>query len=116
MAEWKDILSGKEEKLSDEDLLRFLDENISEEEKNILEKKATGSFEGDAIDGLQQIKDKARLHNHLNQLNRKLPQLLRHKKYRPERNGIKDLQWIILAIIILLFLCIMTYMILGMHK
>ena len=40
MADWKDILSDKEEKLSDEQILRYLDGNISEEEKKELEKLA----------------------------------------------------------------------------
>ncbi len=115
MADWRNILSDKDEKLTDEDLLRYMSENLSEEEKNIFERKATESFESDAIDGLQQIKDKARLRKHVHQLNQKLPQLLRYKKNRIQKNKLKDFQWIILAILILLFLCIMSYVILTMH-
>ncbi len=115
MADRRDILSDKEEKLTEDDLLRYLDENISEEEKNLLEKKAAGSFESDALDGLQQIKDKARLRSDIRQLNKKLPHLLRQKKQRPAKTWLKDFQWIILTLLILLFLCIMTYVILAMH-
>ncbi len=111
MADWKDILSDKEEKLTDEDLLRYLHEDLPEDEKNSLEKKLTGSFESDALDGLQQIKGKDRLSNHVHQLNNKLPQLLRPKKQRSEKNRLKDFQWIVLAIIILLFFCIITFVI-----
>ncbi len=112
----KDILSPNEEKLTDEELLKYLHDNLSEEEKNKLEKKITGAFENDALDGLKQIKDRARLQSHVHQLNQILPQLLRYKKYRSEKKQLKDFPWTILAIIILLFLCIVTYlMIIKMH-
>jgi UDP-N-acetylglucosamine 2-epimerase len=117
MDEWKNILSADNEKLTDEDLLRYLKGNLSEEEKNKIEIKVTGSFESDAVDGLKQIEDKARIERHVNQLNQKLPHLLRHKKHRSDKRKLKDLQWIIVAIIILLFLCIMTYvMIIKTHS
>ena len=115
MDEWKDILSRKEGKLTDEELLRYLHENMPEEEKSSFEKKLTGSFETDAIEGLQQIKDKEKLHSHVHQLNQKLPHLLRHKKQRLNRKRLKDFQWSILTILILLFLCIITYVIIRMH-
>lgn len=116
MNDWKDILAGKEEKLTDEDLLRYLDNDLSEEEKNVLEKKVIDSFESDAIDGLQQIKDTDKLRRHVRHLNKKLPYLLRLKKHRLEKNSLKDFQWIILAIIVLLFLCTMGYVIITMYK
>ena len=115
MADWKDILSDKQEKLSDEQILRYLDGNISEEEKNELE-KATGSFESDAVAGLQQIKDKKKIERDVRQLNEALPHLLRYRNSRKQRKGVKDIQWIVLAIIILLFLCIVTYVLLRMNN
>lgn len=114
MADWKDILSHYEEKLTDEDLLRYLHDDLSEEEKNLLEEKATGAFESDALDGLQQIKDKETLSKHIYQLNKKLPQLLRPKKQRSDKNWLKDFQLIILTIIILLFICILGYVIIHL--
>lgn len=111
MADWKDILSDNKETLTDEDLLRYLHDHLSEEEKNLFEKKTTGAFESDALDGLQQVKDKNRLGAHVHQLNKKLPQLLRHKKHLSEKKRLPDFEWIILAIIILLFICILTYVI-----
>ena len=116
MADWKDILSQSEEKLTDEDLLRYLHDDLSEKEKNSFEKKLTGPFESDALDGLQQIKDKDSLSNHVQQLHKQLPQLLRPKKTRSEKNKLKDFQWILLDIIILLSLCIIAYvMIIKTH-
>ncbi len=111
MTDWKDILPGKEELLTDEDLLKYLHQNISKEEKDGFEKKMTGSFESDAIDGLQQIKDKTSLENHVKQLHQKLPQLLRTKKKRPEKKLLQDFQWIILTLVLLLFICVLGYFI-----
>ena len=116
MDEWKDILATDDGKLTDEDLLRYLHNNLSEPEKNKFEKKVTGSFESDAIDGLKLIKDRAGLQNHVHQLNQKLPKLLRQKKYWSRKKQFKDLQWTLLAIIILLFLCIMGYVVIRMNN
>ena len=114
MADFKEILSDKDEMLTDEDLLKYLHENISEEEKYSIEKKITGTFESDAIDGLQQIKDKKRLQNQVRQLQRNLPQLLL-KKHRLEKRKLNDMQLVILTIIIILFLCITTYIFVGLR-
>jgi 5-bromo-4-chloroindolyl phosphate hydrolysis protein len=114
MADWKEILHDKEEQLTDEDLLKYLHENLSEEEKNEVEKKLTGSFESDALDGLQQIKDTAIIQSHVKQLHQKLPLLLRPKKKRLEKKSQNDFQWTILAIVLLLFICILGYFIIRM--
>ena len=115
MADFKEILSDKDELLSDEDLLKYLQNNISEEEKYVIERKLTGVFESDAIDGLQQIKDKKRLQTHIKQLHRELPQLLQ-KKHRLEKKKLNDMKWIIPTIIFLLFLCIITFVLITMQK
>lgn len=109
MTDWKNTLQDNEEQLTDEDLLKYLHENISEEEKYAFEKKATGAFESDALDGLQQIKDTSRIQNHVQQLHQKLPQLLRQRKKRSEKPLI-ELKWIVLTIILLLFICIAGYL------
>lgn len=38
MADWKEILPDNGEQLTDEDLLKYLDSNTSEEEKMLLKK------------------------------------------------------------------------------
>lgn len=110
MADRKEILPDNSEQLTDEDLLKYLNSNTSEEEKNAIEKRlASMSFESDAIDGLQQIKNPERLKNHVNQLNQKLQHQLLTKKHKKQKKNIKDFEWVILAILILLFICIITY-------
>ena len=117
MAEWKNILPDNNEQLSNEDLLKYLDSSTSEEEKYAIEKKFSDtSFESDAIDGLQQIKSQERLKNHVSQLNQKLQQQLISKKHRKQKRKIKDFQWIILAVVILLLLCLISLAIISMHN
>lgn len=116
MDDRKEILSANEGNLTDEDLLRYLNNNLSEEDKINFEKKLSGSFEQDAIDGLKQIKDKASLQTQVLQLNQKLPQMLRSRKPRSVRRKLKDLHWTILAIILLLLMCILGYLVIRIHN
>lgn len=98
-------------------MLKYLDSRTSEEEKYAIEKKFSDtSFESDAIDGLQQIKSQERLKNHVSQLNQKLQQQLISKKHRKQKRKIKDFQWIILAVVILLLLCLISLAIISMHN
>src|SRR5215210_6080592 len=117
MAEWKNILPDNNEQLSNEDLLKYIDSRTSKEEKYAIEKKFSDtSFESDAIDGLQQIKSQERLKNHVSQLNQKLQQQLISKKHRKQKRKIKDFQWIILTVVILLLLCLISLAIISMHN
>lgn len=116
MAEWKDILSEEEDQLSDEDLLKYFDERTSTEEKNVIERKVgQSSFDSDALQGLSHVKNKASLLKQVNQLNRKLHQQLDAKKQRKEKRKINVYQWIILTILILLFICIVGFVIIRMQ-
>ena len=115
MVDWKDILSENEAQLSDEELLKYLENDIPEEEKYSIEKKINSSpFEADALQGLAQVQDKDNLKKHVSQLNKKLQQLTA-KRQRKEKRKIRIFEWIILAIILLLFTCIISYIIISLH-
>ena len=115
MADLKDILSDKNGQLSDEDLLKYLDGDTSEKEKYVIEKKLADTiFESDAVDGLKQIKNQALLKTHVAQLNQKLHQQLLSKKQKKQKRNIKDFQSTIIAILIVLFLCILTYLVIRL--
>lgn len=115
MAEQDKILFKEEDLISEKDLLRYLDEKTPEVEKNAIEEKASeNSFESDALEGLQQINPE-RIKSDVRLLNQKLQQHLHAKKHRNDKGKIKDLQWILVAIIILLFICIVGYLIIRLH-
>src|SRR5215210_4035214 len=106
MAECKDISSGNEDQITEEELLRYLRRDVTEDEKKQIEKKIHSSpFEIDAVEGLSNVRDKENLQGHVSQLHLKLRQLT-FKKPRKEKEKIKIFEWMVLAILILLFICI----------
>jgi len=115
MGDWKDILSDSEEPLSEEDLLKYL-EKTSGEKRHLVDDLEEGSFESDAIEGLQKIQDTEKVKKHVKQLKQKLQQELQSKKQRNEKGKIKDFQWMIITLLILLFICIVGYLLIKMHS
>ena len=113
-----DDIFGEDETLSNEDLLHYVDERTSVEEKNVIEQKIfEQAFEKDALEGLQKVKNVTSLTKQVEYLNEKLKQQLQSKKLQKEKRKIKDMQWIILAVILLLFICIVSYMVVRLqHK
>ena len=116
MADWKDILSDNEAQLSEEELLKYLENDLPEEEKYSIEKKLNaGPFEADALQGLAQVQNKDNLKKHVSQLNKKLQQLTA-KRQRKEKRKIRIFEWIILAILLLLFICTLGYIIISLYN
>jgi nitrate/nitrite-specific signal transduction histidine kinase len=117
MADYKDILFENKQELSNEDLLKYLDEKTPEEEKHAIEKKIVDDpFESDALEGLQKINNPQNLKKHVNQLNTRLHQHLLPKKQRNEKGKIKDFQWIILTILLLLFITLIGYGVIALFQ
>ena len=113
-----DDIFGEDETLSNEDLLHYVDERTSVEEKNVIEQKIfEQAFEKDALEGLQKVKNVTSITKQVEYLNEKLKQQLQSKKQQKEKRKIMDMQWIILAVILLLFICIVSYMVVRLqHK
>lgn len=106
-----DILQSEEE-LSDEQLMNYLKGYLSHEDAhNIEEKMMNDSFVNDAIEGLQQFSSNKKLDDYVRQLNQHLQQQTAAQKVRNNRRRLKDLPWIIQALIIILLLCMLAYMV-----
>jgi ferric-dicitrate binding protein FerR (iron transport regulator) len=118
MADLKDILSEQEEHANEEELMKYLDGNLSEDEKYAFETKTSNSdFVNDAVEGLNQFKSKEKLNDYVEQLNKNLHKQLDSRKKRKEQRRIKDNAWIWLAIVLILGLIIIAFVILRMqHK
>ena len=107
----KDILSHFSSEIDQDTLLRYLNGLMTEEEKHEVEKKMMESeFHDDAMEGLQQIRDKANITLYLEQLDRDLKSKLLKKKKRREKMNIKDQPWIYVAIVVILLLIVISYM------
>ncbi len=104
-----DILSSDRNEIDQQQLLNYLQGNLSEEEQHEMEKVLLGSdFDNDALEGLEQVKDKTRLPVVMNQLNRQLVKKLK-KRRRNSKRPINLMIPVVTTIIILL-LILMLYM------
>lgn len=111
----KDILSNFSSEIDQETLLKYLHGQLSEEQKNEVEKKMLNNdFNNDAFEGLNEIKNKERLSLMVDSLNRDLRKKLDKKKSRMESLRFKDHPWLYITLLIFLLLIILSYFII--HK
>ena len=116
MDDWKDILSDEDEKMSDEELMKYLEGSLSEEEKETFEKRAVESeFVSDAVEGLKQFKNKQKLDEYVQQLKKDLHRNLSSRKQRMEKRRFKDNRWVLLAVLMILAICIIVYIVVRMY-
>ena len=108
----KDILSHLSTEVDQETLLKYLEGRLSEEQKHEVEKKMLATeFSDDAMEGLQEIKNKKDLSSLIEQLNRDLHKKLEKKKQRREKFRIKDQPWLYITIVIILLLLVISFVV-----
>ena len=106
-----------DDNINEEELKRYLSGNLSDEERHIIETKMVNSeFVNDAVEGLQQFSSSQNLDDYVNHLNRDLHQYIEGKKEIKEKRRIKDLSWVIVAVIIILLLCILAYIVVKLQR
>ena len=106
----KDILSNLSNEVDQETLLKYLQGNLTEAQKNEVEKKMlAGDFENDAMEGLQEIKNKERLSVVVDQINRDLRKKLEKKRQGREKLRFKDHPSLYIALLIILLLIVLSY-------
>jgi ferric-dicitrate binding protein FerR (iron transport regulator) len=117
MSDWKDILSGKEEHANEDELIKYLEGKLSEEEKHTFERKTADSeLMNDAVEGLSQFKSKQQLNEYVEQLNKNLHNQLDQRKKRKEKRKLKDNPWILVAVLLILALAIIAFVVVKMHN
>lgn len=88
---YKEILSHLSTEIDQETLLLYLQGKLTEEKKHEVEKKLLeNEFAGDAMEGLQQFKDKQQLPLTVEMLNHNLRKKLGQKKRRRQKMQFKD--------------------------
>ena len=108
----KDILSHLSTTVDQETLLLYLQNKLTEEKKHEVEKKLLESeFEEDAIEGLQQFRDKEQLSYMVEMLNRDLKKKLEKKRKFREKMRIKDQPWLYMSLLILLLLIVISFIV-----
>jgi len=109
---FKDILSHLSTEVDQETLLLYLQGKLSEEKKHEIEKKLMeNEFASDAMEGLQEIKDKQQISYMVEMLDRDLKKKLERKKQRREKMRIKDQPWLYISILILILLIVISYIV-----
>ena len=110
--ELKNILSHLSTSVDQETLLLYLQNKLSEEKKHEVEKKLLeNNFEDDALEGLQQFKDKEQIPYMIEMLNRDMKKKLQKKKKFREKMRIKDQPWLYMSLLILLLLIVICYIV-----
>ena len=108
----KDILSHLSTEVDQETLLKYLEGRLTDEQRHEIEKKMlTTEFTDDAMDGLQEIKNKQKISSLVEQLNRDLHKKLEKKKKRREKLRFKDQPWLYIALVIILLLIVLSYIV-----
>jgi hypothetical protein len=109
---YKDILSNLSTDVDQETLLLYLQGRLSEEKKHEVEEKLIqNDFDDDAVEGLQEIKDKQQIKYMVEMLNRDLKKKTEKKKKMREKMKIKDQPWLYISILILLMLIVISYIV-----
>jgi ABC-type Na+ efflux pump permease subunit len=115
MTDLKDILNHEDE-LSSEEMIRYLQGEASEEERFAIEKQmADSSFVNEAMEGLQDFKDPAQVKEYVDQLNRQLQKHTARKVARKKKRRLKDENWLVMAILAILLLCVFGYLVIHFY-
>jgi anti-sigma factor RsiW len=114
--ELKNILSNNNKDIDNKKLMDYLSGKLSAEEKHEMEKQmADSDFVNDAVEGLEEVKNKKDLSLFVEQLNTNLHKQLDKKKKRKQKRALKDQPWLYLAIIILLLLTVICFIVIKKH-
>ena len=113
---YKDIFAHLSTEVDQETLLLYLQNKLSEEKRHEVEQKLMESdFNDDAVEGLQQIRDKRRINYMVEMLNRDLKKRLEKKKQRRQKMQIKDQPWLYISILILVLLIVISYIVIRKY-
>ena len=112
----KDILSNLNKDIEQEKLLDYLNKNLSAAEAHEVEKQmADDEFMNDAVEGLEDFKNKKDLSLLVEQLNKDLKKQTAKKKLNKEKRRLKDQPWVYITIVTLLLLIIVSYIIIKKY-
>ena len=106
----KDILSNLNKDIEQEKLLDYLNKKLSAADAHEVEKQmADDAFMNDAVEGLEQFKNKKNLTLLLEQLNNDLKKQTANKKLKKEKRKLRDQPWLYFTLVLLLLLVVIGY-------
>ena len=115
--ELKDILSNLNKEIEQEKLLDYLNKKLSATEAHEVEKQMSGDeFMNDAVEGLDDFRNKKDLSLYVEQLNQELKKQLDKKKKQKEKRRLKEQPWVYLSIVLLLLLIVISYIVIKKRQ
>jgi hypothetical protein len=106
----KDILSNEHPEIDQETLMLYLQGKLTPEQKHEVEKQLMqGDFEEEAMEGLNEFRDKEQIKYTVEALNRDLKKKTEKKKKLWDKMKLPDQTWIIISVVIVLLLVIVSY-------
>jgi anti-sigma factor RsiW len=113
----KDILSNLHSETDQQTLLNYLHGKLSAAQQHEVEKKLLDDeFEAEALEGLQNFKDKRNISVLVESLNGDLKNKTAKKKAWREKRNPKLEPWLLLAIVMILALAVIGYIIISLIK
>jgi len=111
------ILSNSSKEIDNQQLMDYLAGKLSEDEKHQVEMQlADNDFMNDAVEGLENVKDKKDIHFFVEQLNRDLHKKLQQKKNRKQKRKLLQQRWVYAAVILILALIIATWLMIVKYQ
>ena len=108
----KDILSNLNAEVDQATLLKYLQGQLTPEEQHEVEKHAMDdAFEADALEGLEDFTNKAKIAALVEQLNQDLKKKTEKKNKWAHKREAKIDPWLLIAIIIILAIAIISFII-----
>lgn len=112
----KDILSHLSTEVDQETLLLYLQGKLTPEKQHELERQLLDNeFATDALDGLQEYKDKQKLAHLADQLNRELKKKTARKKAARGKRLQQADPWLLIVLLVILLLIVISYLIIYRH-
>ncbi|MCU0323107.1 MAG: hypothetical protein MUE72_11865 [Chitinophagaceae bacterium] len=117
MSNTNNILPNEQLELSEEQLLNYIANNVTNEQRNAIEQEMQNNpFMQDAVEGLQEFKNQQHIQDYVTELNRQLIKQTTKKKIRKSKRKLKEQDWIIISVIIVIMLCILGYVVVKQLK
>lgn len=110
--ELKDILSNEHPEIDPELMMQYLQGKLTPEQRHEVEKQLMeGEFEEEAMEGLQDFKDKEQIQYTVEALNRDLKKRTEKKKKRRDKLKLPDQTLVIVAVVVVLLLVVVSYVV-----
>ena len=111
------ILSNNNKDIDNQQLMDYLAGKLSEDQKHAIEMQLTNNdFMSDAVEGLENVKDKQDINVFVEQLNRDLHKKLLKKKEKKQKRKLPQQRWVYAAIILILALLIATWLMIVKYQ